>query len=101
MVRILQTGSKKPALQEEALAIFTAAVQGRIRIEPEWIPRSQNEQADWLSRIVDKDDWEIPTEFFLRLDASWGPHTVDRFASFYNTKLPTLIVISGTRVRKQ
>jgi len=41
-----------------------------------------------LSRIVDKDDWEIPLEFFLRLDASWGPHTVYHFASFYNTKLP-------------
>ena len=69
-IRILQTGSKKPALQEEALAIFTAAIQGCIHIEPEWIPRAGR----LLSRKVDKDDWEIPLGFFLRLNASWG-HT--------------------------
>ena len=53
----LQTGSWEPDLQTEALAIFSAALGGQIRIEPEWIPRTQNDQADLLSCIIDYDDW--------------------------------------------
>ena len=88
VVRILQTGSRKPDLQTEALAIFSTALGGQIRIEPEWIPRTQNEEADALSRIIDYDDWGVDPLLFARLDSLWGPHSIDRFASFYNTKLP-------------
>ena len=88
VVRILQTGSRKPDLQKEALAIFSVALSGQIRIEPEWIPRTQNEQADALSRIIDYDDWGVDPLLFARLDSLWGPHSVDRFASYYNTQLP-------------
>jgi len=49
VVHILPTGSRKPDLQEEALAIFTTVVEGHICIEAEWTPTSNNEQADWLS----------------------------------------------------
>ena len=43
----VQCGSKKLALQTEALGIFSACVSNNIRIEPEWIPREQNELADY------------------------------------------------------
>jgi hypothetical protein len=33
-------------------------------IQTVWIPRDQNTQADYLSRIIDIDDWAISTEFF-------------------------------------
>ena len=49
VVRILQTGSKKPQLQEESLAVFSIASKNLIRIEPEWIPRLENQVADYLS----------------------------------------------------
>ena len=88
VVRILTTGSRKPALQREALAIFQRSVSSGIRIEPEWIPREANQQADFLSRIIDKDDWSLHPALFKMLDDKWGPHTIDRFASFYNTQLP-------------
>ena len=88
MVWILQTGSQKPDLQAEVLAIFTTALGGQIRIEPEWIPRTQNKQADWRSRIIDYDDWGVHPLLFGRFDSLWGPHSIDRFASFYNTQLP-------------
>ena len=26
--------------------------------------------------------------FYQLVDSSWGPHTVDRFASFYNAQMP-------------
>ena len=38
VTRIFATGSKKPDLQAEALAIFLTSVVKNIRIESEWIP---------------------------------------------------------------
>eukprot|EP00731_Ephydatia_muelleri_P018538 Em0011g578a len=56
--------------------------------EPEWIPREQNEIADYISRIVDYDDWYVNPAVFAWVEELWGPHTVDRFASHYNMQLP-------------
>ena len=81
-------GSRNPILQNEALAIFDALVAHQVRIEPEWIPREENQQADFISRIIDHDDWSVHPDIFQRLERMWGPHTVDQFASFFNTQLP-------------
>ena len=58
-------------------------------------PRSQglswltsNQQADYISRLIDTDDWQITKKVFLFLDGLWGPHSVDCFANYYNHKLP-------------
>ena len=77
VVRIMEIGSKKPELQEEAFAIFSIAAQNLIRIKPQWIPRSENQQADYLSRLKDIDDWQIQPLIFSQLDGLWGPHTID------------------------
>ena len=45
-------------------------------------------RADLLSRFVDKDDWSLNPVVFQDIDAKWGPHTVDRFSSYYNAQLP-------------
>ena len=87
VVRIVLYGSRKPTLQEEALAIFATCVNHQIRLEPEWIPRGENEFADYLSKSVDYDDWMLNPEVFQDLDTRWGPHTVDRFADMYNCQL--------------
>ena len=87
VVRIVLYGSRKPILQEEALAIFATGVNNRIRLEPEWIPREENEFADYLSRIVDHDDWMLNPVVFQELDVMWGPHTIDRFADVHNRQL--------------
>ena len=64
VVRILQVGSRMPELHAIALKVLALAVQSQIRIEPEWVPIELNEQADYLSRIVDYDDWFLnPTVF--------------------------------------
>ena len=88
VVRILSVGSKKPLLQQEAIAIFNNSIRNQVRIEPEWILREANQQADFISRIVDSDDWSLHPDLFEKLDAKWGPHTVDRFANCFNTQLP-------------
>ena len=88
VVRIVQHGSRNSDLQAEALAIFSLCVKNYIRIEPEWIPREQNELADYCSRLVDYDDWRLNPVVFQWLDELWGPHTVDRFADHVNAQTP-------------
>ena len=57
-------------------------------MEPEWVPREDNQVADYISRVVDYDDWMLNPVMFSELDTLWGPHTVDRFADSFNTQLP-------------
>jgi len=77
VVRIVQHGSPKTSLQAEALEIFSVCVDNKIRLEPEWIPREQNELADYYSRIIDYDDYMLNPSIFAWLDGLWGPHSVD------------------------
>ena len=48
--------------------------------------RSQNDQADLLSRIFDSDDWGLSPLSFHRIDLVWGPHSVDPFANHVNSR---------------
>ena len=88
VVKIVQYGSKMPDLQAEALSIFSICLRQHIRIAPEWIPREQNAIVDYISRLVDYDDWMLNPGIFSMLDAMWGPHTVDRFANNFNHQVP-------------
>ena len=87
VVSIMEIGSKKSELQEEAFAIFLVAARNLIRIEPQWIPRSENQKGDYLSRLRDTDDWKIQPLIFSQLDKLWGPHTIDRFTNHLNSQL--------------
>ena len=75
---------------QSAARIFRVCFSHGIALEAQWIPRSLNERADLLSRFVDKDDWRVNPSVFRLVDAKWGPHTIDRFASYYNAQLPRL-----------
>ena len=55
--RIISSGSSKEQLQYEALSIFNICCSHGILIKMEWIPRSQNDQADFLSRILIRTTW--------------------------------------------
>ncbi|XP_022780144.1 uncharacterized protein LOC111321503 [Stylophora pistillata] len=70
-----------------ALKIFQFCVDNEIELEVQWIPRTKLDRADFISRIIDVDDWQITTSFFEFLDYTWGRHTVDCFANFYNKKI--------------
>ena len=88
MARILSVGSKKPALQAVALKVFSLIMQYQIKLEPEWIPRELNDRADFLSCVIDYDDWQLNPVVFSELEEAWGPHSVDRFANCHNCQLP-------------
>lgn len=63
-------------------------IQNHIHVEPEWIPRELNQQANYLSHVIDYDDWQLNPIIFAELDSLWGPHTVDCFATHYHALLP-------------
>ena len=86
--RIVAIGSSKINLQALAMDIFNLFLVDSIILEAQWIPRSLTERADLLSRFVDKDDWSVNPSVFRVIDAKWGPHTIDRFASHYNAQVP-------------
>ena len=86
--RIVEVGSMKKDLQRLALRIFSMCLLNCITLEVEWIPRSANDRADFLSRVVDYDDWRVNRDYFLVAEEKWGPHSVDRFANHENTQLP-------------
>ena len=57
-------------------------------MEVQWIQRTENEKAHYISRLVGFDDWRITHDLFQSLEQLWGPHTVDCFANYYTAKLP-------------
>lgn len=87
-VKITQVGSMKLDCHKLAINIFSTCARANIQLDLQWIPRSENEKADYLSRFKDFDDWEVVPEIFQQLDAQFGPHTVDCFANYRNAKVP-------------
>eukprot|EP00873_Tetraselmis_striata_P014461 jgi/Tetstr1/434725/TSEL_023778.t1 len=53
-----------------------------------YIQSAANVWADPLSRHLDNDDWQLDPVMFAELEAMWGAHSVDRFASAMNAMLP-------------
>ena len=88
VVTIITKGSRKPHLQDGAVSIFEMCMRHAIKLEMEWLPRSENEKADLISRIVDYDDWKVDPLTFSYYNSLWGPHSVDCFATNYNSQLP-------------
>ena len=86
--KILAIGSNKVHLQDIAVQIFEKSLELNIQIIPKWIPRDQNQEADYYSKMLDTDDWSIDKNTFDYLNARFGPFDVDRFADNCNNKLP-------------
>ena len=80
VVTIVNQGSKVKDLQTLALAFFTTCLSLNISVEMKWIPRDINVKADYLSRIIDFDDYSLNDGVFAMLGSKWGLHSVDRFA---------------------
>ena len=74
-------------LQDIALDIYKQCLNYNLSLDVEWIPRTENERADFISRIVDLTTG-ISQDLFLYVDSLWGPHEIDWFANDDNHKLP-------------
>jgi hypothetical protein len=86
VVRIIERGSRKPEIQSTVEEVIQLCAKHSALIKPVWIPREENEKADYLSKLIDVDDWGIHTNIYNWISNMWGPFTVDRFATCYNTK---------------
>jgi len=74
-------GGPSGELTELARKIWTLAISKGISIQAHYIAGKSNVQADYLSRLSSKYEWEIHPALFNYLDKIWGPHTLDRFGS--------------------
>ena len=75
----------KSELHIIAQNVFQICAKHAVYLEIQWLPRSELEKADFLSRLID--DWEITIDCFKVINKLWGPHTLDCFANFYNKKI--------------
>ena len=85
--KIISVGSMRSDLHIIALKIFQICADNAIHLEIQWIPRTEIEKADFISRIIDIDDWQITRDCFEAIERLWGIHTVDCFANYYNKKV--------------
>ena len=85
--KIVQVGSMRSDLHDIAPEIFQFCAIYGIKLEVQWIPLTELVKADYISRIIDIDDWQISADCFRSLEESWGVHSVDCFASYYNKKV--------------
>ena len=81
---IQHKGGPNPTLTAVARSIWTLAVENGIYLDCRHIAGRDNTEADRISRLPDKHDWQLHPSLFAYLDSLWGPHTIDRFASYLN-----------------
>ena len=84
----LKNGSKKQHFQAVTMDIFKLCIENNVNICPEWVPRSENETVDFISKDLDKDDYILNPDIFAATDILWSPHTVDRFIVFKTRHVP-------------
>ena len=84
----IEIGCMRLDLHRSAMSIFNACIKRQIKLEIQWIRRTENEKADYISRLINIDYWQITRAFFLAIDSTWGLHSVNYMANFYNTKIP-------------
>jgi len=71
-------------LQDLALKIYKLTRRDNLDLEVNWVPRENNQTADYFSKIFDPDDWEVTEGFLEFLEEK--AFSIDRFANFDNTK---------------
>lgn len=91
ITRIIHRGSMKPNLQEVVEDVVYLCTKYHIDLTLVWVPRAENQLADYLSKLKDVDDWGIQPHIFQWVTTLWGPFTIDRFATWYNTKCSRFI----------
>jgi hypothetical protein len=71
--------SRSPSLMTELRKLWFLLDDNDVRLRTRYIRSAANIWADGLSRESDSSDWQLNPRVFRLLDASWGPHTIDRF----------------------
>ncbi len=80
LLGIINRGNKL-AINKLAKDLFWFGLVIGITLSVKWIPREENTFAGKLSKLLIPDDWKLAPKFFNLLEAMWGPHMVNLFAS--------------------
>lgn len=78
--------SRSPALMGELRRLHAVIRRLGVTLRATWVASVANVWADALSRQRDRDDWRLNGQIVEVLQARYGPHTVDRFATTLNTQ---------------
>ena len=85
---ICSKGSSKFRLHRHALYINEICRKYNIELKTVWIPRSLNEFADKMSKLIDIEDYSVTEVFFNELQTLFNVVcTFDRFANNLNCKV--------------
>lgn len=76
------------SLTDIATRIWEEARNIGLSISCRHLAGHKNVTADTLSRSPDRHNWMLNPRLFQILEDKWGPHSVDRFATFQNTQIP-------------
>ena len=71
---VARVGSMRKNLHEIALRVYQLCLEQKIEFEIDWIPRTELQRADFLSRLIDIDDWQITRQCFNTLEDFRGCH---------------------------
>lgn len=81
-LHVIRAGSSRSAiLMDEMRTLHELCAELQITLRVEHVSSVLNAWADRLSREHDSTDWTLSSPAFDRLQARYGPHTVDLFAS--------------------
>ena len=81
-------GGRDKEFNDVVTALFTLCLENGIRLTAKHLAGDLNFRADLLSRQMSPYEWRLHPALFKALDIAWGPHTVDRFASWRTAQLP-------------
>lgn len=70
-----------------ALEIFVFCKEYDIAIDVEWIPHGETEIANYLSKVVDYDDWSVKELYYRIAESLSGPFAIDCFANSAISKI--------------
>jgi hypothetical protein len=72
MLGVLNRGSLRLKLNEQARELFWFSLERRVDITVEWVPREKNSLADELSKLVIPDDKMLQKSLFRQMEQRWG-----------------------------
>eukprot|EP00170_Pyropia_yezoensis_P007380 contig_30246_g7403 len=78
--------SRSTAVMRELRRLREVCEALGVMLRAEYLPRALNLSADSLSRATDSTDRSLRDATFRRLDAAYGPHTIDLCATAENAK---------------
>ena len=70
--KIVEPGSRKPELQRKAVKIFNICKVKNLNLEITWISGENNNDANFISKLIDHDDWRVKNSPFKSMTKKCG-----------------------------